>query len=225
MDDQMITPAERRRLRVRDSILEAAERVFADEGEAGLSIRRIADEIDYSPAAIYKYFESKNELVNELKEAFFARILSIVHDMYECSESFPERARACIVGYVNTALEKPHHYIAAFSAQAPLKPAASDDEPISHTNRARAFLVLVGLVEEGVETGHFRADLPLVDTANALWASMHGVAMMMAQFPTFPDMSVMQSSLSRDAFVEYHADLTIRGLEARPGASRQKRGD
>ena len=75
MEDELHTPAERRRIRVRGAILEAAERVFAVEGEAGLSIRRIADEIDYSPAAIYKYFGSKDELIDELKEAFFGRIL------------------------------------------------------------------------------------------------------------------------------------------------------
>ena len=53
---------------MRGAILEAAERVFSVEGEAGLSIRRLAEEIDYSPSAIYKYFGSKDELVDELKE-------------------------------------------------------------------------------------------------------------------------------------------------------------
>ena len=69
------TPADRRRSRVRESIISAAERVFAKEGEEGLSIRRLADEIDYSPSAIYKYFGSKEELIDELKEAFFERLL------------------------------------------------------------------------------------------------------------------------------------------------------
>ena len=64
------TPASRRREKVRQTILEAAERVFAEEGYEGLSIRRLAEEIDYSPSAIYKYFASKTELVGCLKEAF-----------------------------------------------------------------------------------------------------------------------------------------------------------
>lgn len=224
MDDHMISPAERRRLRVRDSILEAAERVFADEGEAGLSIRRIADEIDYSPAAIYKYFGSKDELLNELKEAFFARILTNINDIYECSASFPERARACVTGYVRTALEKPHHYIAAFAGQAPLAPTPSDPEAFRSTNRAQAFMVLAGMVEEGISDGHFRAELNPLDTAKAVWASMHGIAMMMSHFQTFPNMSVLPSELSRDAFVDFHADLTIRGLETHPGQAVEKRG-
>ena len=38
-----VTPADRRRLRVRESIISAAERVFAREGETGLSIRRFGN--------------------------------------------------------------------------------------------------------------------------------------------------------------------------------------
>ena len=65
------TPATRRRNKVREAILAAAERMFAKEGESGLSIRRLAEEIDYSPSAIYKYFGSKEELLEELKDSFF----------------------------------------------------------------------------------------------------------------------------------------------------------
>jgi AcrR family transcriptional regulator len=66
-----LTPAERRRLKVRDAIIGAAEEIFAEEGEAGLSMRRIAERIDYSPAALYKYFDSKEALFQEIREGFF----------------------------------------------------------------------------------------------------------------------------------------------------------
>lgn len=219
MADTLITPAERRRLKVRDSILEAAERVFVSEGEAGLSIRRIADEIDYSPAAIYKYFESKDELINELKEAFFGRILKCVNQLYEGEASFAKRARSCVTGYVRTALEKPHHYVAAFSGEAPPYPATADPEAFKSTNRARAFIILAGMVEEGVETGHFRNDIHPSDAAKYVWAAMHGLAMMIAHFRDFPTMSVMPSAMSQDEFIDVYADGIIRSLEVTPGGS------
>ena len=53
-DNDDLSPAERRRRKVRDAIVSAAEEIFAEEGEAGLSMRRIAERIDYSPAALYK---------------------------------------------------------------------------------------------------------------------------------------------------------------------------
>ena len=217
MDTSEHTPAERRRIRVRGAILEAAERVFAIEGAEGLSIRRIADEIDYSPAAIYKYFGSKEELLNELKEAFFGRILDSVHTIVDRSEAFPMRARKCVAGYVRTALEKPHHYVAAFAGVAPEMPTCGEDMDFSETNRARAFGILTGMVEEGLETGHFRADLPRDETAKSIWASMHGLAMMITHFNTFPTMATMPSEMSQDAFIEFHADLVIRSLETGTG--------
>ena len=110
------TPASRRREKVRQTILEAAERVFAEEGYEGLSIRRLAEEIDYSPSAIYKYFASKTELVGCLKEAFFIRLVRNIENAIEGQGPGNwESVRDCTRAYVTTALEKPHHYLAGFA--------------------------------------------------------------------------------------------------------------
>ena len=89
MTAEVSSPAERRRHKIRARILSAAEQVFAREGVDGLSIRRLAENIDYSPAAIYKYFKSKDELVDELKETFFGLIL-------------PSRQALCLICYLKT---------------------------------------------------------------------------------------------------------------------------
>ncbi len=207
------TPAERRRLKVREMILSAAERVFAQDGAEGLSIRRLAEKIDYSPAAIYKYFESKDELVDELKEVFFARLLENVHKIADTSRAFPERARDCISTYVRLAIDKPHHYSAAFSGQWKSSRAGDDGGDTGESNRARAFTVLRGIVQEGIDTGFFRADLDVSLTAKSVWVSMHGLAIMIAHVPNFPDLEWEVSAMSPDAFIDLHADLVMRGLE------------
>jgi AcrR family transcriptional regulator len=46
-------------------ILDAAERVFSEDGLRDGSLRRIAELSGYSTAAIYKFFESKHHLVTE----------------------------------------------------------------------------------------------------------------------------------------------------------------
>lgn len=209
------SPAERRRRRVREAILNAAERVFAEEGEAGLSIRRLADEIDYSPAAIYKYFGSKNELVDELKEAFFERILDKIEDQRASTKAYPARARSCLATYVRTALEKPHHYAAAFSS---IEAEPEDFEEIKPTdidtsNKGRAFQYLSEVVQEGIDAGHFRAELDADQSAKALWAAGHGLAIMMSHMAHFPAMP-HEPPQDRDTFIDYYSDLLIRGLEA-----------
>ncbi len=207
------TPAERRRLKVREMILSAAERVFADEGAEGLSIRRLARKIDYSPAAIYKYFESKDELVDELKETFFAGILANVHRIADTSRPLTERARDCVSTYVRLAVEKPYHYCAAFAGRGVLSGNDVGDPGFEDTNKGQAFTVLCGMVQDGVEAGVFRPELDPTLAAKSVWASMHGLAMMIAHIPTFPALKPESDMLSQDRFIDLHADLIVRGLE------------
>jgi AcrR family transcriptional regulator len=214
MQDSDISPAERRRIRVREAILEAAERVFGEEGEAGLSIRRIADEIDYSPAAIYKYFSSKDDLVDELKEAFFGRLLAVVHQIADREEDFGARARRCVTGYVTIAIEKPHHYVAAFSGVAEeAGDAGAPDRSCDQTNKQQAFSVLTAIMVEGTDNGHFRTSLDPVIAAQSVWASIHGLAMMIAHLPEFPRTRMTPAAMPQGEFIAFHADLIIRGLE------------
>jgi AcrR family transcriptional regulator len=60
------TPAERRRKAQESRILEAALALVGESGIDALSIKGIAERADYSPAALYRYFESKDELVAAL---------------------------------------------------------------------------------------------------------------------------------------------------------------
>jgi AcrR family transcriptional regulator len=53
---------------VRRSILDAARELFVAEGFQNVSIRKIAERIEYSPAAIYGYFPSKDDIFFALAE-------------------------------------------------------------------------------------------------------------------------------------------------------------
>lgn len=65
---------DRERQAVRDSILDAARDLFVAEGYRNVSIRKIAERIEYSPAAIYSYFESKDDIFYALAEEGFRRL-------------------------------------------------------------------------------------------------------------------------------------------------------
>ena len=62
---------ERDREAVRRSILDAARDLFVTEGYEHVSIRKIAERIEYSPAAIYSYFPSKDDIFFALAEEGF----------------------------------------------------------------------------------------------------------------------------------------------------------
>ncbi len=214
-DTLHLSPAERRRNRVRATILSAAERVFAREGGEALSIRRLAEAIDYSPAAIYKYFRSKEDLLEELKEAFFERLLEKVNDQPEAEQPFAVGARDCVATYVRLAVEKPHHYAAAFTGQAAAMGPNVDAPDFAQSKKGQAFMVLLEMVQEGVANRSFRQDLDPALAAKSVWVSMHGLAMMMTHLPCFPAFGRdLEGPISSDEFIDYHADLVVRGLEA-----------
>ena len=64
----------RERQAVRQAILDAARDLFVSEGYRNVSIRKIAERIEYSPAAIYSYFPSKDEIFFALSEEGFRRL-------------------------------------------------------------------------------------------------------------------------------------------------------
>jgi AcrR family transcriptional regulator len=62
---------EREREAVARAILDAARDLFVSEGYHNISIRKIAERIEYSPAAIYSYFPSKDDIFFALAEEGF----------------------------------------------------------------------------------------------------------------------------------------------------------
>jgi len=65
------TPSTRRRQRTRDAILQAAQELILEDGLLAFSMRKLADKVDYSPAALYKYFTNKEEIMEEMRQTVF----------------------------------------------------------------------------------------------------------------------------------------------------------
>jgi AcrR family transcriptional regulator len=62
---------QRDREAVRQAILNAARELFVSEGYRNTSMRKVAERIEYSPAAIYSYFPSKDDIFFALAEEGF----------------------------------------------------------------------------------------------------------------------------------------------------------
>src|SRR4029079_4250593 len=90
---------EREREAVARAILDAARDLFVAEGYQNVSIRKIAEKIEYSPAAIYSYFPSKDDICLALTEEGF-RMLFASAEVDGCAGS-PEAGKSrvdCIRG-------------------------------------------------------------------------------------------------------------------------------
>ena len=68
---------EREKSEVRDKILDAARELFLAEGYEGVSMRKVADRIEYTPTTIYGYFADKEDLFRQLCHEDFARLAEV----------------------------------------------------------------------------------------------------------------------------------------------------
>ncbi len=89
---------DRERQAVREAILDAARDLFVSEGYRNVSIRKMAERIEYSPAAIYSYFPSKDDIFFALAEEGFRRLDAKVRSAGGHDDPL-EEVRACWWAY------------------------------------------------------------------------------------------------------------------------------
>src|SRR5947207_10890092 len=100
---------EREREEVRRKILDAARDLFMTEGYEKVTMRRIAEAIEYSPTTIYNHFEDKDDLVQALCFEDFGRLFE--HLQAQAAPADPLQAiRQLGLAYARFGLTYPNHY-------------------------------------------------------------------------------------------------------------------
>jgi AcrR family transcriptional regulator len=149
---------------VQPALIEAAARLIATEGEAGLTLRRVADEVGTSTMAIYTHFGGMPELRRAVRREGFARL---AQHLAQVSESDDPVADLAMLGraYYQNAMANPHLYRAMFMEQ-PLDGEANA--------RTETFDVLIGGMQRCIASGRFAPAEPS-GLATQFWALGHGV--------------------------------------------------
>ncbi|GAB4456152.1 MAG: TetR/AcrR family transcriptional regulator [Armatimonadaceae bacterium] len=153
---------------LRRAILDAARDLFAEQGYSAVSLRKIAERIEYSPTTIYLYFKDKEEILRHLIEEGF----TMLHDrIMQLSEPNPvQRMRQGTKCYFEFAFENPHYYTLMFQM---------DDDGVMEIKQTlevaqRAFGFVRTCVSDAITQGYFRDDLPEIVQSHICWAHMHG---------------------------------------------------
>jgi AcrR family transcriptional regulator len=100
---------DRERQAVRQSILDAARDLFTIEGYRNVSIRKIAERIEYSPAAIYSYFASKDDIYLALAEDGFRRLDAKLRTAPDAGSAL-DRVRAGWWAFYEFSKEQPAYF-------------------------------------------------------------------------------------------------------------------
>lgn len=104
---------QRERESVRHAILDAARTLFTEQGYQHVSIRRIAERIEYSPAAIYSYFDSKDAIFFALAEEGFGLLVEMGFALPE-ADSPLETLQARLMGLYHFTERYPEHFALMF---------------------------------------------------------------------------------------------------------------
>lgn len=161
---------ERERAEMRRRIVDAAMRMFVEEGYDKVSIRNIADKIEYSPATIYLYYKDKDELMNDVQEEAFAALAQTLIDKVTHKDTF-RRMEQLADTYIQFAMENPQLYELMFILRAPMN---AEENEHDWKNGDPAFNFLLDLVKEAIDKKIVRYKDPMVGTLS-MWSFAHGL--------------------------------------------------
>ncbi len=194
---------DRERQAVTASILSAARDLFVAEGYQSVSIRKIAERIEYSPAAIYSYFASKDDIFLTLAEEGFHRLDARVRGAMKTGNPL-EDVRGCWWAFYEFSQDEPAYFELMFV----------DRSVPRITQQWEGFEFLQGMlgnavdaIQKAIDAGAFPKTLSPNVAMHMLWAALIGPAVVGIRHR-------LQSGEDYDALARDVLNATIAGLQA-----------
>jgi AcrR family transcriptional regulator len=169
---------------VRQEILEAARDILAREGYEGLSMRKVAEKIDYSPTAIYLHFKDRDDLVFSVCEELMAGLARELQAIVDRHADPLVALKKGLRRYVEFGLQHPQHYQATFGISHGNDPEKDARYLAPGTMSMQAFGFLPRLVGECVKERSL-AKVDVHAASCALWAGIHGITSLLIVMPNF----------------------------------------
>jgi AcrR family transcriptional regulator len=195
---------ERDREELQARILDAARELFVSEGYRNVSIRKIAEKVEYSPAALYSYFPSKDDVFFALAAEGFRKLLEFTHDPAFVPADSLSAIRHGFLRYYQFSRAHPEYFSLMFVDRSVPK--------ISHEWERFGFVTQMieevrALIQRGIDDGFFPTDTNPDVAFHILWAAVHGPATVAVCDRLAPDED--PDALARDTL-----EAAIAGLRA-----------
>ncbi|NRD48740.1 TetR/AcrR family transcriptional regulator [Corallococcus exiguus] len=163
---------ERQRAELRENILRVARDMVMKEGFGALSMRKLADAVEYAPATLYLHFENRDAIARELCVRGFQELLAALEPPATVKEPV-ERLSRMAEAYVAFGLKHPETYRLIFMEDPKLSAELFQDQ--QHGEGPRSFALLVTAFEDLKAAGRAPEATPAEQLAEVFWAGLHGI--------------------------------------------------
>lgn len=157
----------------RKLILDAAKKLFIEQGYQATSMRKIASEINYSPTTLYLYYKDKGDIVYALHQEGFLILKMLLMPLSTVESPF-ERLKALGRTYLNFAKEYPDFYEVMFMMKEPMIYLDNNSEKEIWEGGKEMFAFITLTVDQCQQQGYFTDDNPDFVSLQA-WALVHGL--------------------------------------------------
>ncbi|MDQ2745652.1 MAG: TetR/AcrR family transcriptional regulator [Acidobacteriota bacterium] len=196
---------EREKENLREIILDAASRLFVQEGYANVSMRKIAKKIEYSPTTIYLYFKDKNDLLNQICEETFANLIKDWRKIENKADEPIVGLRRAMAAYVEFGLKYPNHYEVTFTN--PIMDFLGEAEHhFEGSIGQQAFEHIASQVAKSMEAGQLKRD-DVAKVSQIIWALGHGIVSLLNSHKDFP-------FLDKKVLIEGSIEMLFNGIAA-----------
>lgn len=162
---------EKQKLEIRKQILDASIKLFSSEGFGNVTIRKIADLIEYSPTTVYLYFKDKDEIYAALHDIGFQKMSEFNRNLASINNPLL-RLHKMGENYLHFGMENPEFYNLMFIMGEPMK--VFSEMGCDWKAGDAAISVLQATVTECMEKGYIaKADPQLVSLS--VWSFVHGL--------------------------------------------------
>jgi len=159
----------RQKTEVRSSILATAWQIVRDDGWQSLSIRKIADAIEYSVPVVYDHFASKEAILIEFAREGYRLLVKKMQGARSKHTDPAEQLKSMADAYWNFAFKNKEYYQVMFGLGIP----CSEEE--NCLPEKAEFRNLITETIEAIAAMHNRKTINSCLKSHTFWSVMHGL--------------------------------------------------
>lgn len=191
---------------LRREIMVAARELFVEHGYDSVSMRKVADKIEYSPTTIYLYFKDKQDLLISICEETFSHL----HQSLEKIENASGDPLICLKkgmrAYIEFGLQHPSDYKMVFMIMPENESLEMAQEyKYDGSMGQRAFSHLENMVTQCIEHCKIKKGDPAT-ISQTIWASLHGLTSLLIGHKDFP-------FVAQDKLINSVITTMVKGLQ------------